>query len=249
MKEMIRRICSRDIPVYVSDWNLSLSNRNVLNDSCARGAYFCRKAGSMMRYVTLCSLWVASDWISNYFDTGKILSGSGGLLSRDSIRKPAYYAMQFLGELQGSLLHQEPGLIVTMKNPRSLRAVCANSISFNAGYYQREEDKLALEDLDLALSAGEPLSRELILTGLPEGWEYTVKTRSVNRNFGSIQDEWKRLGCEDDLTRDDVKYLREISVPHLAMTKAKVKNGALKIKILMDKQEFQMLHIFCKDVR
>lgn len=249
MKEMIRRICSRDIPVYVSDWNLSLSNRNVLNDSCARGAYFCRKAGSMMSYVSLCSLWVASDWISNYFDTGKILSGGGGLLSRDSIRKPAYYALQFLGELQGSLLHQEPGLIVSMKNERSLRVVCSNSISFNAGYYQREEDKLTPEDLDLALSAGEPMSRELILTGLPEGWEYTVKTRSVNRNFGSIQDEWQRLGCEDDLTRDDVKYLREISVPHLTMTKTKVKNGVLKIKILMDKQEFQMIHVFCKDVR
>ncbi|MBP3900019.1 MAG: helix-turn-helix domain-containing protein [Blautia sp.] len=249
MKEMIHRICGKDIPVYVSDWNLSLSNRNVLNDSCARGAYFCRKAGSLMQYASLCSLWVASDWVSNYFDTGKILSGGGGLLSRDSIRKPAYYAMQFLGELQGSLLHQEPGLIVTMKNQKSLRAVCSNSVSFNAGYYQREEDKLTPEDLDLAISAGGPMSRELIITGLPEGWEYTVKVRSVNRNFGSIQDEWKRLGYENDLTRDDVKYLREISVPHLVMTKAKVKNGKLKIRILLDEQEFQMLHIFSKDER
>jgi beta-xylosidase len=243
MKEMIRRICSRDIPVYVSDWNLSLSNRNVLNDSCARGAYFCRKAGSMMRYVTLCSLWVASDWISNYFDTGKILSGSGGLLSRDSIRKPAYYAMQFLGELQGSLLHQEPGLIVTMKNPRSLRAVCSNSISFNAGYYQREEDKLALEDLDLALSAGEPLSRELILTGLPEGWEYTIKIRSVNRNFGSIQDEWKTLGNQEELGKSEIQYLKNVCIPKIFMKQLTCVEGRLSFHIELEPHEMRLIHI------
>ena len=244
VKDMIAQICGRDIPIYVSDWNLSVSNRNVVNDSCARGAYFCSRAYGILQYASLCSLWVASDWVSNYFDTRTILSGSGGLLSRDSIRKPAYYAQRFLGELRGTLLYQDRNMILTMKNPRSFRVVCANPVSFNIGYYLREEEEITPENMDALIVNAPACSWDLVIEGLEEDTEYVIRTRSVNRHYGSIQDEWMRLGFEGQLTREDVKYLREICVPHLSMTREKVRNGRLVHRVVLDEQEFQFLHIF-----
>ena len=244
VKGMIGRICKRDIPIYISDWNLSVSNRNVINDSCVRGAYFCSRAHSILQYASLCSLWVASDWVSNYYDIRTILSGSGGLITRDSIRKPAYYALRFLGDLQGTLLHNDSRMILTMKNMRSFRAVCANQIWFNIGYYLREEEEITPENMDAVVVRSPACTWNLVIDGLEEGAEYVIRTRSVNRHHGSIQDEWMRLGFEGQLTREDVKYLREICVPHLSMTHAKVYNGRLVHKIVLDEQEFQMLHIF-----
>ena len=244
LRELIDRVCGRSIQIYASDWNLSVSNRNVLNDSCARGAYFCSRAYGIMQYASVCSIWVASDWVSNYFDTRAILSGGGGILSRDNIRKPAYYALQFLGELKGSLLYRDANMIVTMKNIRSFRVLCANRIVFSTGYFLKEEKEITPENMDLLVSGSEGRSWNLVLEGLPEGTEYMIKTRSVNRHYGSIQDEWMKFGFEGWLTREDIKYLRDVCVPHLSMTRARVQNGKLVHRILLDEQEFQLLHIF-----
>ena len=247
LKETILRICGKDVPIYISDWNLSVSNRNVLNDSCMRGTYLCSRAYGIMEYASLCSIWIASDWISNYFDTRSILSGCGGILTRDNIRKPAYYALQFLGKLQGTVLCREPHMIVTMENLQSFRVLCANQTSFHVGYYLKREEEITPENMDLSVSSDPARVFVLEISGLPEDVEYVIRTRSVNRHYGSIQDEWKRFGYDERLAREDVKYLREICVPHLSMSRLKVRNGKLSCRILLDEQEFQLIHIFQAD--
>lgn len=242
--DLISRIFSQKIPIYVSDWNLSVSNRNVLNDSCMRGAYFCNKAYAIMEYAEVCCIWFASDWISNYYDTRNILSGCGGLLTRDSIRKPAYYAAQFLGRLDEHVLAADEQMIVTMKDRRSFTILCSNHVHLNVTYYLRPEDEITPDGLDTVVVSDEGRTIDLELYGLDDGMEYVVKTRSVSKNYGSIQDEWKRFGYESQLEREDVKYLREICVPHMSMSRAIVRGGKLHHRILLDEQEFQLIHIY-----
>lgn len=244
LKELISRISGRKIPLYVTDWNLSVSNRNAVNDSCCRGAYYCGRASRIMEYADLCSIWIASDWISNYFDIRQLLVGGGGLLTRDTIRKPAYYALQFLCELRGTLLHSSPGMIVTMTSPRSILIVCSNQVSFNVGYFLKKEEEITAENMEMTVTNSPPCSRMLEICGLEDGTEYVIRTRSVNRRYGSIQDEWKRFDYEGQLTREDIKYLSSICVPHLGMTRERVQDGKLSHRIVLDEQEFQLLHIF-----
>ena len=244
IRDLILKLCGTEIPIYVSDWNLSISNRNVLNDSCMRGVFLCNKAFEIMKYARLCSVWVASDWISNYYDIRAILSGCGGIVSVDGIRKPVYYALQFLQELQGTVLYSGPNMIVTMKNPGSFRVLCGNLVSFHIGYYLREEEELTAENMDVAVVSDPPLVLHLELSGLEEGAEYAVKTRRVNRHYGSVLDEWKRFDYEQNLTREDIKYLRDICVPHLSLSHVKVADHKLTQEIVLDEQEFRLLHIF-----
>ena len=37
-----------------------------------------------------------TDWVSSYIDTNKVLNGGVGLLTKDTIGKPAFYAFAFL---------------------------------------------------------------------------------------------------------------------------------------------------------
>ena len=232
------------IPIYVSDWNLSVSNRNILNDSCMRGAYFCSRAYYLMKHADLCSIWFASDWLSNYYDTRKILNGSGGMLTQDNIRKPAFYAAQFLGRLGTDILFADREIIVTRIDAGNYMILCSNQVHFNVGYYMCTEDEIVPENMDAMVASDPAHTLELELTGLEENDEYVIKTRSVSRNHGSILDEWKRLGYENRPEREDVKYLREICVPHLSMEHSRVMNGKLHHRILLDEQEFQLIHIY-----
>ena len=83
---------------WVTEWGCSLANRNFVQDSCYRGAFTLEQHLDAAPYADSLGIFVASDILSAYGDSGT-LSGSAGLLSQTGIHKPAYYAYRFLGTL------------------------------------------------------------------------------------------------------------------------------------------------------
>ena len=233
-----------NLPIHVSDWNLSLSTRNYINDSCFRGAYLASRAGLMMQNTEICIMWVLSDWVSSHFDSRHILNGGGGLLSRDSIRKPAWFALQCMSRLGQSLLYSDPHLVVTMCTPDDYMILASNSMPFDVSYYLINEDEIRPEDVEHCIMKGEPLTLRLTLSGMAEGGEYIIKTRSVSRQHGSILDEWQRLRCESQLERADIKYLQGVCVPYMSMERKTAEGDRLNMTIRLDDQEFCLLHIY-----
>lgn len=244
VKQLTASLGLPQLPLFVPDWNVTLSTRNYLNDSCLRGAYLCSRACLMLRHVSAVGLWVVSDWVSSYYDSRSILNGGSGLLSRDSIRKPAWYALQFMNRLGSSLLYADERLVVTKRSADSFMALAVNNVPFHVGYYLRDEDRIGVRDVDAAAAEGKPQAIELVINGLLDGDEYLVKIRSVSREHGSILDEWKRFDYENALERADIKYLREICAPHMSMGRKRVSGGKLKIRLVLAEQEFQLIHIY-----
>ena len=234
------------LPVYVTDWNMSVSTRNFMNDTCFRGAYLASRVSVMLEYTDLVSVWVASDWVSSYYDSHGILNGGGGMLTRDGIRKPAYYALQFMSRLGNTLLYADERLVVTRRGRDSYMILAVNSTPFHVSYFLRDEDRIGPGDTDQFMAEGEPAALKLRLKGLEDGSEYIIKTRSMSRRHGSVLDEWKRFRFETQLERADVKYLHDICVPHMSMERAQVSSHMLEIRIVLDVQEFQLIHVYRK---
>ena len=233
-----------NLPIHVSDWNLSLSTRNYINDSCFRGAYLASRAGLMMQNTEICSMWVLSDWVSSYFDSRHVLNGGGGLLSRDSIRKPAWFALQCMSRLGQSLLYSDSHLVVTMRTPDDYMILAVNSTPFDVSYYLTSEDEIQPDDVENCVMKGETLNLRVNLNGMANGGEYIIKTRSISRQHGSILDEWKRLRCESQLERADIKYLQGVCVPHMSMERKTAQGDRLTIPIRLEAQEFCLFHIY-----
>ena len=74
------------------------------------------------------------------------------MLSRDSIRKPAYYAMQFLSRLGSTVLFADRHLIVTMRNPGDYMILAVNGVAFHVNYFMREESSIRPEDVEKVLA-------------------------------------------------------------------------------------------------
>lgn len=76
--EEIHAILSRqgiESKIYISEWNSSISSRNYLNDSCFRAAYIVRTLSELWDSLDMICIWMASDWVSNYFDARGIANG------------------------------------------------------------------------------------------------------------------------------------------------------------------------------
>ena len=232
-----------DIPLYVVEWNSSISNRNFLNDSCFRASYITKKIIEILSKADMVCLWMGSDWVSNYFDTKRIANGGSGLITKDTIRKPVYFALQFLNQLGEELLLHNEELIVTKEIGKDVYHI----IGF---YYQKYEDTYVVandpidspEKVEKIFLTNQECNIDLILKNVADG-NYTITSNRICREKGSILDEWKKFQYEETLTNEDIKYLREITQPERWMEGVMSVEGTVQIRMTLRGQEIILLHV------
>lgn len=232
-----------DIPLYVVEWNSSISNRNFLNDSCFRASYITKKIIEILSMADMVCLWMGSDWVSNYFDTKRIANGGSGLITKDTIRKPVYFALQFLNQLGEELLLQNKELIVTKEIGKDVYHI----IGF---HYQRYEDTYVVandpidspEKVEKIFLTNQECNIDLVLKNVSDG-NYTITSNRICREKGSILDEWKKFQYEETLTNEDIKYLREITQPERRMEGVMSVKGIVQIRMTLRGQEIILLHV------
>ena len=78
--------------VYFTEANNTIANRDYLNDSCFRAAFFANETMQIHDQADLLCVMTGTDWVSSYLDSGAVVHGGIGLLTKDTIRKPAYFA-------------------------------------------------------------------------------------------------------------------------------------------------------------
>lgn len=239
-------LAQRGVKLFVTEWNNSISNRNYLNDSCFRSAYMVRKIGRIWDSVDQIAVMCGSDWVSSYMDTVGLVNGGIGLLSKDTIRKPAYYALEFLGELGGYLLDKGDRFIATRHESGDITILAFYYSWFRRSYFLQSED-VKLEDYRSMVFADEkPIHLSITLNNLTQTGDYYIKRKVLSRRHGSILDEWGKFQYETRLSREDVKYLQAASFPDMGQEKQTIrrKSDVLQMEVEMEPQEVVLLHIF-----
>lgn len=231
-----------DLELHVSEWNFSVSNRNSFNDSCMKGAYIVRDIIESLDYADLMGYWVGTDLYSTHTDTNSLIFGGGGLLSRDGIRKPAFYAFDFVNHLGRYLRKKEENCIITDNGAGNWRIVCHNLKPLNHEYSMVNESAIRIAAQN---NYFEDMKKHTIHFTLPgkKGERYILKCLTVNRYSGSLQDEWVSMSGPEEMTRDEIKYLSRIVTPRMVVKTLTADNGRLSFDITMEPNEIAYLHV------
>ena len=230
--------------LFITEWNNSISNRNYLNDSCFRAAYLCAKITQLWGRTDLMAVMSATDWISSFFDTNKILYGAIGLLTKDLIHKPAFYALFFLKQMGPQFLAKGEHFLLTRKPSGSLYLLCFY-FSWPRSSPQDGEGYDLIKLRNVRYEEERVLNLQMELLGFSHEREYTVKKRMLNGHSGSVLDEWGKFGYETRLNREDIKYLRSVSVPRIEMERVRAsEEDSLLLSICLHPQEVALLHIY-----
>jgi beta-xylosidase len=229
--------------LIITDWNNTIANRDYLNDSGFRAAYLVSDAIRLRDQANLVCVMTGSDWISYYLDTAAVVYGGIGLLTKDTIRKPAYYAFEFLDRLGGLVLSQGEDYILTRSAGGDYYLLC---------HYLAvpEEKSMPVEEgaePDLALlHMDDKPSHELSfrLAGIPEQGSYYIKKRTLSSS-GSILDEWGNFQFAEELSADDIRYLRERCIPEIRLSRQFVGQAQeLSFNVKMRPEDVVLLHIY-----
>ncbi len=243
MDEVLKK-AKMDVPeLMVTEWSSSVSDWNCLNDSVHKGAFILKTIIDNIDTADLLGYWLASDVLTQYFDTGKLLHGGNGLISADGIKKPAFYAMEFAGKLYDHLLFKNEYAIVTWDGMDRYAIACHHYTAPNYKYFLKQEDDVDVDKQFLLFDDGKILKLHISIANVENG-QYVVRTRSVGESSGSVQDAWRALSFSEVLNTDDVEYLKASSMPKLTATKIFAAHGVLELDICLEPQEFQSICIF-----
>ncbi len=241
-RELLKESALADSELYVTEWNLSIVCNNIIHDSCLKGAYIMHNLIDNIDNGDMNAYWGGTDLFQFHSGMSKCLNGASGLMTIHGIRKPAWYAFDFMNSLGKNLLRKSENVAVTEDGHGSYSIVCHNYTHLSHNYYMVEEGKLQIDAIqDVALNT-KRLKLYFILPADPK-CQYRIRAYSVNNEHGSVLTTWTQMGKPEDLIKEDFEYLKGICVPQLTITDVEVTDGKINFEVTLEQNEIQLLQI------
>ncbi|WP_165860515.1 GH39 family glycosyl hydrolase [Lactiplantibacillus pentosus] len=214
IKTKLLRHNLRHIPLLVTEWNISVSDRNFVNDSLFKAAYIIKNVLTCGPEVKMFGYWQLSDNSGTYSDSNEILHGGTGILTKDSIKKPAYYAFKMLSNFTGNLLRSREDVTICSHGYERLNVLIYNYKHFNSIYYLNTENGIDPENVNSIFENTAPYNGEIEIEGIIPG-RYLIKKWEINPRYGDILNRWLRWGRISELGGEDIRYLQANNAPSL----------------------------------
>lgn len=227
--------------LHVSEWSFSVSDRNVLNDNCMKGAYLVKHMIDGIGKADILGYWLGSDLFADFYDSKLLLNGSSGLLTKEGIPKPAFYAFEFMNRLGRFMRGQGRHYAVTDNGHGNWRIICHNLKDLNYQYGLRSEDEISLYEQNNLFTDLKPARLHFDLPVQKNG-TFQLRVYSVNQNHGSVQDEWLAMSAAEELNAEDITYLKRVVTPRLVIQNVASKQGRLVFDAELEPNEIQFIH-------
>lgn len=226
--------------IIISEWNSTVSNRNYTNDSCSKAAYIIKNVLDSIGKVNKLGYWMVSDISGEYLDTDLLLQGGTGLISRNGMKKPSFYAFAFLEKLSENIVYQGENYIITKNSNISFTVICHNYKHFNNSYLLNSEENIALDELNNIYENENDLTINFSILNIQKG-KYRIKSYTLNEEYGSVLNQWIKLNADNHLRADEISYLKGISIPKLDVKYIDVYEDVLSCSLKLLPHEVRLL--------
>ena len=154
--------------------------------------------------------WTVSDLINDWKIDGKLFHGGHGLITYNGIPKASFYAYELLAHMGHELLDAGDGWYVT-RSAAQIQILLYHYCHYNTMYRMLFEFHAPSERYS-AFQKKAPVEYEISIPDA-EGKSFVCEYFRIGRNSGSSLDEWIRLGAPEELSADNLAYLKHRSEP------------------------------------
>jgi beta-xylosidase len=231
----------------ISRWIDSIGPNDVLNDSCYKAAHVIKNliAGVNKLPALACSLPL--DLLYEHRNQSHILSGLPGILSKHGIRKPLFYAYQFMEKSSQYLLDHSNDYMITTNGENNYCIICHNLKTLNYKYYLDDNPKRTFQNINEYMDNLDSQTFQFKLTNIENG-DYLIKLRHINEDQGSVMNECIHMNCfsSKDLGRGELQYLDNYSHPGIRLENITVADHTLQFSTTLKPNEIKHIHIIYK---
>jgi xylan 1,4-beta-xylosidase len=112
-----------NLPLFISEWGPSYSPRDPIHDSYVCAPFILEKLRQCEHVVDGMSYWAFSDQFEEPGPPNDPFHGGFGLMNVDGLRKPAFFAYQFLAELYDAEIPVDSPRVIATKNNSNVRVL------------------------------------------------------------------------------------------------------------------------------
>lgn len=245
MRRQLEHAGHRDMKLVITEWNTSISERNAYNDSCGKAAHI------MMHLVKLegekCILCYqhGSDFLSQYMDTTRPLTGGNGLLTKDGIYKPVFYSFLFMNRMKGKIIEKGENYLITCNRDNEYYILAFKPEKFGHVYYLNKESQIKEDMLD---DIYEDQGEMNITFEILNCWESRYRMKMWNMTEkGSVLTQWRMMGKPEQISSEEARYLRALCRPSIEKREGKISDGTLKFDLTLESHQITQIQIIIDD--
>lgn len=230
-----------DIPVYLTEWNSTPSQQDLLNDTCFKSCYLVKNILQNYDRIYGFGYWSLTDLMGEAPLPEHEFFGGLGLFSKDGIPKPAYYALTLLKQLGSTFIDRDKGWFAT-KEKNVYKILVYNYRHYSRLYAMAEKFDMTFTDRYTVFEPHQSLDVHLKIDGIENG-DYLVRETTLNRSHGSAFDLWVEMGALEPDAEEDFATLRGKSVPMCSKYIQPVENGCFEADAILDVLEVRLITI------
>ena len=189
------------LPLHYTEWSASYSPRDPVHDSYISAAYILSRLKGIEGQAASMSYWTFTDIFEESGPVPSPFHGGFGLINFQGLRKPSFYAYQFLNRLGEQELISSDHESWTTRDGGGLQLLFWNyappqTSESNQIYFKRDLRPRNVGDVRVSLGA------------LPPG-RYTLNIYRVGYGVNDVYTDYLIGGSAATLTREQVKALAE----------------------------------------
>lgn len=229
------------LPIYLTEWNHTPSQQDLLNDTCFRACYLVKNILQNYDRIASFGVWSVTDLMAEAALPQELFFGGLGLFTQNGIPKAGYYALRLLSQLGDRLIGKGDGWFAT-KTGNEYRIILYNYRHFSHLYAIGERFDMTYTDRYTPFSPEQALDVHIVLDEVLNG-SYTVHETVVNRKNGSAFDRWLEMGAMEPESRQELDTLSALSVPLQSKYHTKAEKHSLSIDAMLDLLEVRFITV------
>ena len=234
-------LSAEDRPIYLSEWNNTPSQQDLLNDTCFKSCYIIKEILENYDQLDSFGYWSLTDWMGEAPQPKELFFGGLGLFTANGIPKASYYAFTLLRQLGDTLLGRGDGWFITQQGD-SYQILLYNYRHFSHLYALGERFDMTFTDRYTPFSPEQMLDVHLSVRDVENG-AYMVTETILNRSSGSAFDQWVAMGAVELKQKAELDTLAARSTPAINKYVVTSDNGTLRLDAMLDMLEVRLIQI------
>lgn len=199
--EEVKTSSMPELPIYYTEWSTSYSSRDNIHDSYIQAPYILYNMKRLEGFVDAMSYWTFTDVFEEAGPAPTPFHGGFGLVNQQGIKKPAYFAYEYLGRLGDTELENGDSDSYACKTGDNVQVLAWNYTNPNQ---EKPDQAYYIQDLP----AKEAESICISVHGMTPGY-YEYKLHRVGYRCNDVYADYYDMGRPASLSRETVQALKE----------------------------------------
>jgi xylan 1,4-beta-xylosidase len=238
-REQIQQSAFPGLPLYFTEWSTSYTPRDPVHDAYISAPYILSKVRACQGLLQGMSYWTYTDLFEESGPPPSSFHGGFGLLTRDGIRKPAFFAYKYLNALQGQS-------IPVSDDTETLASVRNGDVTALLWDFQQPVQTVSDRPYYSALHPSHPAAPvALQVLHLTPGAHFLVQLHRTGFHTNDAYSAFLEMGAPKDLSPTQIAELNKLTAdtPQDIGEHTADENGSLTLHVRMNSNDIVLVSL------